>query len=289
MIKMSLIKQSIEKYRSRLLDTSKRNSLIAFRHIERSRQHVRVIDELPDFLYDQLVSGKTLTFKALPEEDQPPPDEQEPRFKRRLEQARLTDEKYIEAIDSLDENEENCLDKSKQIERDLRDRIRKELSLPVWQEQNSLTNAEIAKKHGLDPGYEMPKTRTKKNAMRHVNKFIQTLLGPEEMSRKLSGLSSYIRSDIEESGVNTLYAAFGFLEWYESRVSDKPCFAPLLLLQLEIKKNRSSTGYAYHVQATGEEPKKIALKLIWSKWMNRSKKPVIYQKKKNGGCAVSLP
>ena len=252
----SFVKECVEKYRSRLLDTSKRNSLISFNHSERSRQHIRIIDELPDFLYGEFLDGKTLTFLPLPEEDQIPPDEKTPTFRRRLEQAKLTDEAYIEAIDNVNEDEEGALDTIKQIERDLRNKIREELNLPVWKEQKSLTNAEVAKKYDLNPSYEMPEATPEdhEDAARHVDKFIQTLLKPEEMARKLSGLNSYIRSDIEESGVNTLYAAFGFLQWYESENSDKPCISPLLLLQLEIEKKQSKEGYTYRVQATGEEP-----------------------------------
>lgn len=250
------VKECVEKYRAKLLDTSRRNSLISFNHSERSRQHIRVIDELPDFLYGEFLDGKKLTFLALPEEDQSPPDEKTPEFIRLLEQAKLTNEKYIEAIDSVDEDEEGALDKIKQIERELRNTIREELRLPVWKEQKSLTNAEVAKKHHLNPSYEMPVStpENQSEVERHTDKFIQTLLKPEEMSRKLSGLNSYVRTDIEESGVNTLYAAFGFLEWYESANSDNKCVSPLLLLQLEIEKKQSREGYTYRVEATGEEP-----------------------------------
>ena len=236
----NFVKECIEKYRSKLLDTSRRNSLISFNHSERSRQHIRIIDELPDFLYGEFLDGKKLTFLSLREEDQIPPDEKTPEFMRHLEQAKLTDEEYIEAIDAIDEDEEGALDKIKQIERELRNKIRKELELPVWKEQKSLTNAEVAKKHDLNPSYEMPEPtpENQEDAERHTDEFIQTLLKPEEMSRKLSGLNSYVRSDIEESGVNTLYVAFGFLEWYKSENSDKKCTSPLLLLQLEVEKKQ---------------------------------------------------
>lgn len=252
----SFVKECIEKYRSKLLDTSRRNSLISFNHSERSRQHIRVIDELPDFLYGEFLDGKKLTFLPLPEEDQIPPDEKTPEFMRHLEQAKLTDEEYIEAVDNVDEDEDGALDKIKEIERELRNKIREKLKLPSWKEQKSLTNAEVAKKHHLDPSYEMPEAtpENQEDADRHTDKYIQTLLKPEEMSRKLSGLNSYVRSDIEESGVNTLYVAFGFLEWYESANSDKKCISPLLLLQLEVEKKQSREGYTYRVEATGEEP-----------------------------------
>lgn len=249
-------KLCVERYRSKLLDTSKRNGLISFKHSERSRQHIRVIDELPNFLYEELLEGKTLSFSALPEDDQISPDEKTSTFLRHLEQAKLTNQDYIKAIDSINEDEEGALDNIKLIERELCNKIREDNNLPVWKEQKNLSNAEVAQKHNINPSYEMP-AQTAKNhddAVRHVDKFIQTLLKPEEMGRKLSGLNSYIRTDIEESGVNTLYVAFGFLQWYESKNSDKPCLSPLLLLQLVIEKKQSKGGYVYFIKAANEEP-----------------------------------
>lgn len=250
------IKECVEKHRMKLLDTSKRNNLISFNHSERSRQHVRVIDELPDFLFGQFLDGKTFTFSPLPEEDQTPPDEKSSSFRRQLEQAKLTDDEYRAAVDGVDQDKEGALDQIKKFERDLRNKVRKELGLTDWTDQRSLSNLEVAKKYGLNPSYEMPvpTPENQQDAERHTDKYIQTLLKPEEMARKLSGLSSYVRTDIEETGVNTLYAAFGFLQWYESENSEKACTAPLLLLQLEIEKKQSNEGYTYKIQATGEEP-----------------------------------
>jgi len=253
--RQKFVSECVEIYRKKLLDTSKRNNLVSFRHSERSRLHVRLIDELPDFLYSQFLDGKFFQFKPLPEEDQVPPDEKTSTFISQLEQARLTDESYCEAMDAVDEGEEGALDQIKLIERELRNKVRYELGLPAWVDQESLSNREVAEMYGLNPSYEMPfpPQEYHTNPERHVDKYIQTLLKPEEMGRKLSGLASYVRSDIDESGVNTLYAAFGFLEWYESENSDKKCTAPLLLLQLEIEKKQSREGYTYKVQATGEE------------------------------------
>jgi very-short-patch-repair endonuclease/DNA polymerase III delta prime subunit len=210
---------------------------------------------LPNFLYEKLLEGEIFTFSSLPEENQIPPDERTHTFLNRLEQAKLTDEKYMEAIDAVKEDEENAQDKIKQIERYLRNRIREELNLPVWKEQKNMTNAEIAVKYGLNPNYEVPEptAENQEKNMQRNGRFIQTLLASEEMSRKLSGLNSYIHSDIEGTGVNTLYIAFGFLEWYESKSSDKPCISPLLLLQLEIEKKQSRDGYMYRIRSTGEE------------------------------------
>jgi hypothetical protein len=56
----------VERFRERLLDFSKRNRLLNFRHVEKSRSHIRVIDEVPEFLYDRLISGGFFTFKPVP-------------------------------------------------------------------------------------------------------------------------------------------------------------------------------------------------------------------------------
>ena len=249
---ITFVKKRVEEFRNKLLDTSKRNNLISFRHTERSRQHIRIIDELPDFLYTALLDGKTFIFKALPEDDKIPADEKTENFRRHFEQAKLTDDDYRVASDAINQDEDGALDKAKKIENDLRNKVRAELGLPA-RENLKRSNSEIAKKHGIDPSYDIPIPDDEPNKAHH-DKHIQTLLKPTEMGRKLSGLNSYIRTDIQESGVNTLYVAFGFLQWYESKTSDKPFFAPLLLLQLEIKKEQSREGYIYKISATGEEP-----------------------------------
>ena len=186
---LKFVQQRVAKHREKLLDLTKRNSLISFRHSTRSNQHVRVIDELPDTLYNKLSDGRELKFRALPEDEQGVFD--------------------------------------------------------------SLNHEDIAQQHGIDPGYELPRSGSVQNTRR---KFIQTLLKPAEMARKLRGLESSIRSDREERGINTLYAAFGFLEWYEAPSTDQSCFSPLLLVKLEIKKEQSPTGPIYQVSGAGEEP-----------------------------------
>src|SRR5947208_12030442 len=55
----------VERMREALLDLSNRNQLLNFKHSERSRMHIRVIDELPEFLFERLVGGRELRFKAF--------------------------------------------------------------------------------------------------------------------------------------------------------------------------------------------------------------------------------
>jgi hypothetical protein len=57
---------------------------------------------------------------------------------------------------------------------------------------------------------------------------LQTLMLPDRMGRLLGRLRDTARTSVEETGVNTLHAAFGFLEWYESTSSDRHLFSPLV-------------------------------------------------------------
>src|SRR5690606_36089357 len=115
--KISTLRKDIEKLRTRLLDLTRRNNLLNFRHSERARHHVRVIDELPDFLFEELRDAKVLKFNPLPEIDDELKDENTEDFRLRFEAAILTDEDYIRAIDDLDEHDEGNRLKVHEIER----------------------------------------------------------------------------------------------------------------------------------------------------------------------------
>jgi hypothetical protein len=69
------------------------------------------------------------------------------------------------------------------------------------------------------------------------------------METNLSGLLSQIRIGLSEMGVNTLYCAWGFLEWYESDDSDTPMLAPLVLLALQMKRILTRHTYRYSVES----------------------------------------
>ena len=58
------IAEALNRMRSRLLDLSGRNRLLNFRHPRRTS--LRVIDELPDQLWEPLLDGKSFRFIAIP-------------------------------------------------------------------------------------------------------------------------------------------------------------------------------------------------------------------------------
>ena len=76
---------------------------------------------------------------------------------------------------------------------------------------------------------------------------------PDQMERSLAGISDQTRTALQEKGVNTLYVAIGYLEWYESESSEKPMFAPLLLHQIDIERKLVYSKYQYTIGSLGEE------------------------------------
>ena len=76
--KISFAKESIAKLRDKILvgSTTNRNKLINFKHQDKKRDQVRIVDEVIDQIYHDLSNGKKFTFKPLPEEEKEPKDEQ---------------------------------------------------------------------------------------------------------------------------------------------------------------------------------------------------------------------
>ncbi len=58
----------LESLRAKLLDLSTRNRLLAFSH--KTAACLRVVDELPDQIFQDLMEGKEFSFAAVPEPSQ---------------------------------------------------------------------------------------------------------------------------------------------------------------------------------------------------------------------------
>ena len=92
--------------------------------------------------------------------------------------------------------------------------------------------------HGFDEG-------------RNPDKRLETRLGPDALQKKLLKIAREAQTAEEESGVNILYLAMGFLTWYEDKSSSLPREAPLVLLPVELRRNaRTST---YDIRARDED------------------------------------
>ena len=64
---VSRVEKRVQERRRRLLDLTNRNSLLNYRHRDNGRDHIRVIDEIPDLLLERLIDrqGRGLSFRAL--------------------------------------------------------------------------------------------------------------------------------------------------------------------------------------------------------------------------------
>src|ERR1035437_5838533 len=234
--------------RMRLLDLKNSNRLLNFKFTERSRSHVRVIEASSDAIFANLVEGKRLAFHALPEKSDEPPDEKSDQFLMALEQARNSDSVYREELEALDDDPDG--EETRRIERRLKDRVRAQLGLKPLAEIKEMTLANFARLHGIDPQFDLPPIEKSKN---QANNYLQLLMLPDQMERSLAGISDQTRTALQEKGVNTLYVAIGYLEWYESESSEKPMFAPLLLHQIDIERKLVYSKYQYTIGSLGDE------------------------------------
>lgn len=243
--------KSIEGLRQRLLDLTKRNPLLSFKHRTRSRRYIRVVDELPDELYKRLTDpGKRMRFKGLRDLSEDPAEEQTIEFRRTLDQARIEDNEYRDKVDELgeDANEREL----HRLEVELRNRVRHRLGLPPRLDTVQAPPTQVAKSMGVNPSFDLPREHGGEGNERHHDAFIQTLLFREAMNRTLSGMNDQVRLTLNETGVNTLFCAFGFLEWFEDDNSDTALHAPLVLCPLEIEKQLVRQKWQFSVASTGD-------------------------------------
>lgn len=123
-----LVRTKIENLRPRLLDLSRRNPLISTKLGPRSNSHIRVVDELPDVLFFKLQNGQ-MDLVPLPPIEEDPRDEDNRAFRDALINARLTDADYIASMEAIDRDADDYLDRTRAIERALRDSVRGQLGL----------------------------------------------------------------------------------------------------------------------------------------------------------------
>lgn len=84
------------------------------------------------------------------------------------------------------------------------------------------------------------------------NKRLRSFLNEGELSRAIVNVYRSSKTSLEENGANTLYLALGFLRWYESPASQKPRYAPLILLPVEIIRKSALKGYV--IRLRDEDP-----------------------------------
>ena len=77
---------------------------------------------------------------------------------------------------------------------------------------------------------------------------LRTFLKETELEKIMKKLHRQAKVSMEENGVNTIYLALGFLRWYETEKSDKPRYAPLILVPVDIIRKVQEKAYAIRMR-----------------------------------------
>lgn len=72
---------------------------------------------------------------------------------------------------------------------------------------------------------------------------IRTFLSERDLDLALKTLYRSAKVSMEENGSNTLFLALGLLRWFESDLSEKPRYAPIVLIPIDIVRNTRNKGY----------------------------------------------
>lgn len=244
-----LVLDSVEACRAKLLDLSLANRLLNFKPSERSRGHIRVIDEIPELLFDKLEQERVLSFVGIPEPDPLPDDEDTTSFRHALEEAKASDATYIDQRTQLGKHARRA--ELARIERALRDRLRAQFGMPARPAPRTIVDR--ARELGINPSYDLPEQNGGQNQRRHTDNRLQTLLYPEGLEAKLSGIREADRTLLQDAGINALYCAFGFLEWFETPTSQTPLYAPLLFYPVELERTLQGDQYRYTIQRRDDD------------------------------------
>ncbi len=77
------------------------------------------------------------------------------------------------------------------------------------------------------------------------NHRLYTYCNDKQLDRELTRIYRAARSSQQENGVSSLYLAVGLLRWFAPE-AESPCYAPLILVPIEIVRKSANQGYALH-------------------------------------------
>jgi very-short-patch-repair endonuclease len=242
-----LVLGTIEKLRAKLLDLTMANRLLNFKPSDKSKSHVRIVEEVPEALFEKLEGGKELEFVWIEDPELEPADERTREFSDAVKAGKTSDTGYLEQLEKLGKRPSRR--QLAGLERGLRDRVRLSLGLPPRLKPSV---ADRARELGFDPNYDLPRDSGHRSRP-HGDSRIQTLLYREVMEAKLSAIRETDKTLLDDAGVNALYAAFGAVEWYESADSDAAIFAPVLFVPVEVRRVLDDGVYLYVLVARDDD------------------------------------
>jgi very-short-patch-repair endonuclease len=200
---------------------------------------------------DLVVDSKSLDVLGLPEPNDTPTDERSQEFAEALEAARVNDLEYLVQLQAL-ENAARDDDFALSVaERSLRDRVRSQLGLPPRPSRKTISIADHARSLAINPSIELESDGASDQS--DDDRRLQTLKWADVLDGILDRIAEDARLSEQESGLSTLFLAFGFLEWSEHQNSEKRLFAPLLLLPVKLDKRKTLRGKSvFSLSATAD-------------------------------------
>lgn len=239
--------EAVADLRRKLIDLSKRNPLIAFKHSSRGASHLRIVDERPDLIH-AAISEDGLGFEPLPDEEVTPADELTPSFHIANERARLTDPEFLAATAELGE-EESDVRAWQTAERVLRARLREQSGLPKIEYGKALDLKALALAHGFNLSYDLGNSDDDDVQAHHDDDHMRVLMTRKELDKRLKTIWDRYRGHARETGLHTLFLVLGFIEWFEDDESGVALHAPLLLLSVGLEQKVKYGRYEYTLRA----------------------------------------
>ncbi len=94
------------------------------------------------------------------------------------------------------------------------------------------------------------------------NHRLRTYSTASELERAMAKLRRQAKVSLEENGANTIYLALGFLEWYETDRSEKPRYAPLILVPVNITRKIQDKAYTIKMRDEGVQVNITLLEML---------------------------
>ena len=226
------LRTELEQARRRLLDLSARNALLNVRlgAARPSKNYLRIVDAVPEVVFEQLVrEGRALAIEPVPAPD--------------LEDGETP---ALEPLAS-EEEEEAAEEEGGAVSR-------------AAASPNQIHAEEQARRLGIPTSFDLPEMILPRDqSLREAHQrrdVLRALLYQRNLEAVLKTLITTNKTRIEEAGISTLYAVFGFLEWKDASGANSSCYAPLLLVPIRINRGAidgRGGGAPFSLEYSGDE------------------------------------
>ena len=99
---------------------------------------------------------------------------------------------------------------------------------------------------------------------KHTDSKLQTELTPDALHKKLLSLYRETRRIEEEQGINVLYLALGFLQYFDSEKSERSLFGPLILVPVDLERSNVRSQFSLVGRDDEIEPNQSLTNLLKS-------------------------